>query len=145
MDAKPYKVPHPFKKLNEKLIDSVVKDIARGSTHKLAAQVNGITPRIMQIWVKQGDIDVEHEIDSLCARLVRSLAKVKQAEVVDCREKIKESDKGHKGCEWTLEHAYWREFGKDANIKALSDEIAELREETKGLRQDGNTEDSETE
>ncbi len=144
MEAKPYKVPHPFRKLNKKLIDAIVKDIKRGSTHKLASQVNGITPRIMQIWVKQGDIDVEHDEDSLCAYLVRSLSVVKQDEVIHCRERISESDKGHKGAEWTLEHAYWREYGKDANIKELADEIAELREQTKGIVKDGDIENSET-
>jgi len=142
MDVKPYKVPHPFRKLNKELIDVIVKDIARGSTRKLAALSNGITPRIFDIWSRQGEVDVEHEVDSLCAYLVLSLSKVRQFEVVDCRKKIKESDKGHKGCEWTLEHAYWRDFGKDANAKELSDDMESLREELKGVRKDGEQMDS---
>jgi len=51
---------------------------------------------------------------------VESLAKVKKREVIVCRQLIVESEKGHKGAEWTLEHAYWRDFGKDANIKELA-------------------------
>lgn len=129
MEAKPYKVPHPFRKLNKKLIDAIVKDIDKGSTHKLASLSNGITPRIFDIWRKQGEIDVEHEIDSLPAYLVLSLSKVKQKEIVWCRDKIKNSDKGHKGAEWTLEHAYWRDYGANAPTLELAEQMDEMREE----------------
>ena len=127
MEVKPYKVPHPFRKLNKKLIDSVVKDIKRGSTHRLASQANGITPRILEIWRKQGEVDIEHEQDSLPAYLVRALSTVKQEEVIWCRENIKKADKGHKGAEWTLEHAYQRDFSSNVALQEISDEFEELK------------------
>lgn len=131
MEAKPYKIPHPFRKLNKELIDRIVQDIGEGSTHKLAAASNGITHRIFDIWRKQGDIDIEHEVDSLCAYLVLSLSKTKQLEVKNCRSAIISSDKGHKGAEWTLEHAYWRDFGNNAALAEI-DERIEALESAKG-------------
>ena len=144
MEAKPYKIPHPFRKLNKKLIDTIVRDMERGSTRRLASLSNGITPRIFDMWRKQGEIDIEHDVDSLCSYLVLSLSKVKQKEVIHCRENIIESDKGHKGCEWTLEHAYWRDFGKDANIKELANDLEKFKEEFKGAKKDGGEMDSES-
>ncbi len=139
MEAKPYKIPHPYRKLTKKLIDALVKDIYNGCTHVLAAESNGITESIFYVWRAQGKIDIEHQEDSLCAYLVESLAKVKKREVIVCRQLIVESEKGHKGAEWTLEHAYWRDFGKDANIKELADDIAHLRDSMKGVTKDGDT------
>lgn len=126
MEVKPYKIPHPFRKLNKDLIDNIVKDIEHGSTHKLASQVNGITPRIFDIWRKQGEVDIEHEVDSLCAYLVLSLSKIKQKEVIWCRKIIKESDKSHKGAEWTLEHAYWRDFSGYAPAIEMDERLTQL-------------------
>lgn len=123
MEVKPYKIPHPFRKLTKELIDTIVNDIKAGSTHRYASEANGITDRILYIWIKQGKIDVEVQNDSLCAYLVRSLASVKQEEIKWCREVIKADDRGHKGAEWTLEHAYWRDFGKCEQIKVLADQI----------------------
>lgn len=129
MEAKPYKIPHPFRKLNKDLIDLLVKDIEDGSTHRLAAQSNGITPRIFDMWRKQGEIDIEHEVSSLCAYLVLSLAKVKKKEVISCRKQIKKGDKGHKGAEWTLEHAYWRDFGPNAALKEFDARLKQMEED----------------
>lgn len=129
MEAKPYKIPHPFRKLNKKLIDTIVKDIAEGSTHKFASLANGITPRIFDVWKKQGEIDIEHEEQSLCAYLVLSLYKVKQKEIKECRSAIKESARGHVGAQWTLEHAYWREYGNNAAVMELAAEIEQFKAE----------------
>ncbi len=131
MEAKPYKIPHPFRKLNKELIDRIVADIANGSTHKLASLSNGITPRIFDMWRKQGEVDLDHDVDSLCVYLVLSLSKVKQEEVSWSRNVIKESEKGHKGAEWTLEHAYWRDFGNNAALAEI-DERIEALEQAKG-------------
>lgn len=129
MDVKPYKIPFPFKKLNKDLIDKIVNDIKQGSTRNLASLANGITPRIFDIWRKQGECDIEHQVDSLCAYLVLSLSSVKQEEVKWARQIIKETDKGHKGAEWTLEHAYWREFGPTAPLKEMEERLDQMERE----------------
>lgn len=143
MEAKPYKIPHPFRKLNTNLIDCVVNDIGEGSTHKLAALCNGITPRILEIWQKQGQIDIEHEQDSLCAYLVRSLAKVKKKEVVECRKVIRENEKGHKGAEWTLEHAYWRDYGSNAPAIEVAEKVEKIEMDFYGEKSNVETDSQE--
>jgi len=129
MEAKAYKIPFPFHKLSKLLIDIIVKDIDEGSTYKLASCANGITPRILYIWITQGMVDIETKQDTLCAYLVHSLHKVKQKEVKWCRNAIRKSQKGHKGAEWTLEHAFLRDFTSNAVIREMSKEISELQAE----------------
>ncbi len=137
MEAKPYKIPHPFRKLTKELVDTLVKDISEGCTHRLAAESNGITARIAEIWRKQGEIDEEHGNDTLCSYLVRSLAEVKKKEVKWCRKAIKSSDKGHKGAEWTLEHAYQRDYSSNAPLRDFAEEIDELKTNlAQGIRYD---------
>ena len=127
MDAKPYKIPHPFRKLKKELIDAIVKDIEQGSPHIYAAEANGITESIFNVWRKQGKIDIDHEnYDSLPAYLVVSLARIKKKEIMECRQMIRANDKGHKGAEWTLEHAYWRHFGPNAAIIEFNKRLEEL-------------------
>jgi hypothetical protein len=146
MDIKPYKIPSPFKKLSKDLIHKLVKDIEDGSTHIYAAQSNGITVRIFDIWVAQGKIDLEFDNeDSLPAYLVLSLSKIKQNEIKWCREVIKSSDKGHKGAEWTLEHAYWRHYGSSAPLLEISEEIEKFKDQylKEGVKENGNINSSE--
>lgn len=128
MEAKPYKIHHPFKKLSQKLIDKIVKDIEEGSTVRFSTRANGITEGIFYVWIDQGIIDLETEKEnSLPAILVESLAKVHQKEVKWCRKAILKEKSGHKGAEWTLEHAYRKDFGPEAALKELVDDIEEFK------------------
>lgn len=127
MEAKPYKIPHPWRKLSKELLDKIIKDIEEGSTHKYAAQSNGISETLFNMWRRQGDIDLNFNEDSLPAYLVVSLAKIKQKEVKWCRKVIKANKKGHKGAEWTLECAYWKDFGRHAEVKELAQEFDDLK------------------
>lgn len=128
MEPKPYKIPHPYRKLSKELIDILVQDIAEGSTQRLAAESNGISEAIFYIWLQQGRVDINVQEDSLCAYMVGSLAKVKKAEVKSCRADIRASEKGHKGAEWTLEHAYWRDFSTNAANVDFNERLEKLEE-----------------
>jgi hypothetical protein len=131
MDVKPYKIPHPFRKQTKKLIDKIVKDIAEGSTCKYAAQSNMVSETIFHVWRRQGEVDISMEVDSLSAYLVSSLAKIKQCEIKHCRSLILHTDKSHRGAEWTLEHAYWREFGSSAPLMQLTADIEAFKAQFK--------------
>lgn len=145
MEAKPYKIPHPFRKLNKKLIDKVVKKIGEGSTKKLACLSNGITTRIFDMWRNQGEVDLEHEVDSLCAYLVLTLSEVQQEEVIGCRKLIIHSPKGHAGAQWTLEHAYQKDFSANAGIRELAEDIEEFKSSFKrGAKEDDEVNSKET-
>lgn len=137
MDARPNKRPKAYPKVNQPMIDAILKDISLGSPKKHAAHANGISISHFHNLIAQGVVDIEWGIsDSLPAKMVVSLAKIEQIEIQGCRKIIRQMEDGHKGAQWTLEHAYWRYFGKDANAKELADEIERIREEIKGAKND---------
>jgi hypothetical protein len=137
--VKPNKRPKAFTKVSQKVIDNILKDISEGSTRKHASEANGITSRHFHYLVAQGLVDLEWgKTDSMFARMVRSLRAIEQEEIKWCRNAAKNSEDGHRGAQWTLEHAYWRYFGKDANAKELAEEIDRLREEMRqGVKKHG--------
>lgn len=126
-NKKKYK-PNKYPVVTQEVIDNILKDLEEGSTNKRAARANGVSESHFYNLIAQGIVDIEFGMpDTMQARMVVSLSKLEQNEIKWCRKSIKESDKGHRGAEWTLEHAYWRDFSPNANVKELADDIEQLR------------------
>ena len=112
--------------ISQEVIDLILADIKRGAPNKHAAEANGISEVLFYYWIKQGVLDLTYGVDSIHARLVKSLRKIEQEEIIECRSAIKETDKGHKGAEWTLEHVYWRQFSSNAPAIDLNERMERL-------------------
>jgi len=131
MDVKPYKNPYPFKKLSKNLVKSIVKDINEGSPYKLAARANKVTERMVYYWIAQGIVDVEHEIDSLCALLVHDLAQGEMKDIKELRKMVLVDKKGHAGAQWTLERVYWMYYGQNAMAIQIDQKLDNLNFDNK--------------
>ena len=132
MEAKPNKRPQSYPKVNQEKLDKILAAIKKGGTRKHSAEANGISQSHFHNLIAQGIIDIEYGLnDTMHARLVVSLRNIELAEIQECRTKIRKGKGSHRGAEWTLEHAYWRSFGKDANAKELAEELDRLREDIK--------------
>jgi hypothetical protein len=128
MQIKPDKRPYASTKVNKRVIDAILSEIEKGGTRRHSSESNGITDRHFQYLLQQGKCDLEHSNnDTLCAYLVLRLRKIELTEIQECRKAIKELKKGHKGAQWTLEHVYWQDFGSNAEVKELADEIEKLK------------------
>ena len=134
MEAKDNKRVQKFPVVTQEKLDAILKDIAEYSPKKHAAESNGISERQFYYLLAQGIVDLEvGKIDTIHARLVQSLRAIEKKEIKLCRERVSKSEDGHKGAQWTLEHAYWRYFGKDANAKELAEQMDRIREDMKGV------------
>lgn len=121
---------HPPRTFTDDVIKLILKDIKAGSPKRHAAEANGIAESTFHTAIKQGITDIVHgDPESRWARLVVSLRAIEQEEIQYCRQAIKGSDKGHKGAEWTLEHAYWRDFCADAKLIELANEVENMKRE----------------
>lgn len=114
------------KLISQEVIDLILADIKRGSPNKYAAEANGVSEVLFYYWIKQGLLDLTYGLDTIHSRLVKSLRGIEQEEIVECRSAIKESDKGHRGAEWTLEHVYWRQFSSNAPAIDLNERMERL-------------------
>lgn len=110
MDIKPFKRAYKNKKINKQMLDAILHDIRSYSTNKHAAQANGMGEVTFYEIVLQGALDLDYGEDSMEAYFTQSLSRIKQDEIKMHRRAIIVSDKGHRGAEWSLEHAYQREF-----------------------------------
>lgn len=120
----------PNSTFTEERIKAILKDIEEGAPKKHAAEANGVWEGHFYQAIQQGVTDIKHgENDTIWARMVKSLREIEFKEMKWCRQKIRENEKGHKGAEWTLEHAYWREFCGDAKILQLAKEVDEMKRE----------------
>lgn len=144
--AKPYKRPQSYPKVTQEKLDKILEDLRLGSTNYHAALANGISPAHFYNLIAQGIVDLEFsKPDTMQARLVVSLKAIEQEEVQGCRRDIRNDEKGHRGAEWTLEHAYWRHFSKDSNVKELAEDIERMRAEMKEGKPHGDIEGHEAE
>lgn len=132
MEIKPDKRPYACTMVTKENLDRIIQDIREGSTNKHAAESNFITEKHFYNLINQGLCDIQHGVyDSLHAYLVQSLREIEKDEIKSCRKDIRKSKKGHKGAEWTLEHAYWRSFCGDAKLMELAEDIDRAKGEAK--------------
>ncbi len=135
MIIKPNKTPYNFKYPNvtQEKIDRILADIKRGSPRKYAAEANQMSEAHFYNLVNQGICDINHgNFDTIHARMVGSLRKIEQEFIISAQDDIRGDKSSHKGAEWMLEHAYWRTFSKDGNLKELAEEM----EREKGVQSD---------
>lgn len=126
-----------YKIISKEVIDAILHDIAQGSPNKHACESHGISEALFYAWIQQGQLELRYQnIETLHTYLVESLRKIEKKEIIDCRNAIKSSDKGHKGAEWTLEHAYWRYFGSNAADIEVNERLERL-EAQHGERENG--------
>lgn len=137
MEAKQGKQPYPLRKVTQEKLDNILACIQVGIPIKYAAESNGITKTHFYNLINQGLSDLDHGIeDTFYAELVVSLRKLEKKDIGDRIKDIINNEKGHRGAEWYLEHRFWREFGNNAQVKELADEIAELKLEIQGAKKE---------
>lgn len=132
MDIKPDKRPYKFRIASKEKLDLILKDISNGCTNRHAALSNGISERHFYEMIKQGVCDLESGYESLYSYLAQSLAEIEKKEISLCRKQILNDEKGHKGAEWTLEHAYWRYFGSNAANIEMNERLEKLESKRNG-------------
>lgn len=121
-------------KISQERIDKIVQDISEGAPQKHAAEANGIAYATLYYWIKQGEFDLFHDVDSREANLVKSLRAIEMKKIKEFTQNISEEKKGHQGCQWLLERNFWKYFSAHAPVAQLAhqmelDQIADAEKE----------------
>jgi len=121
--------------VTQEKIDAVLEEIKKRGHRKQASWTHGISERHFKSMVEMGEFDLENDNpDTMCAKMVQKLNNIELSDIQDCMHKIYSSRKGHKGCQWTLEKMYPRQFGNDSLLRELSEKFADLEKTIKGER-----------
>lgn len=113
--------------ITEQQLELCLADLRLGVPIKYATESNGINEGHFHSMIRQGMMDWTEKKDTLNARLAKSLRVIQKDFVMRHMTKILESEKGHKGAEWTLERLYWRVFSKSAEVLDLQQQIDDLK------------------
>lgn len=129
---------YPFRKATPEKLNAIISSIGNGLPVKYAAGAEGLTKTQFYNLINRGEWDLENgNEDSMCAQLVVTMRKMEKKRIEKCLSDIISDSKSHKGAEWFLERRYWRQFGSNAQVKELSEEIEALRKQLNGAKHHG--------
>lgn len=114
-------------KLDEDRARLILDAISKHVPYRVAANANGISERTLYYWLKRGTEDMDSGIDTEFSKFLQSLRKIEAQRIIECLDKIKVSATGHRGCQWLLEHVFWKYFSSNAAILELSEQLEELK------------------
>ena len=105
-------------------VAKILDKIKRGCTMQHACESEGISHVTAYYWTCQGELELRHGIeDTFEAKFVKALREIQAAEIMECRQLIRENEKGHTGAQWTLERAYWKQFSNNAPAMELAEDM----------------------
>ena len=116
-------------KFDKKRTQAILDAISNHAPYRIAAQANGISERTFYYWLKHGEHDMDNEIDSEYTRFLQSLRRLEAEKITECVNKIKSSSTGHRGCQWFLEHVFWKYFSASAPVIDLAEQMHQLKDD----------------
>jgi hypothetical protein len=106
--------------------ESILISISKRLPYKLAAYSNGVTERILYIWLNQGIDDIESGIESDFSQFFHDLKEIECNRVVEHLGNIAERPERWQADAWLLERR-WREFfSADSFEQEVRDRLEKL-------------------
>lgn len=115
-----------IEKFTPENVAAILLRISRGVPYKIACGTRKVSESCWYKWVWKGEKDIDEGIDSEHAELVQSLREIEAGTIEENLVKIKETDKGHRGCEWELERRFWKYFSSHAQNIELNERVENL-------------------
>lgn len=106
--------------------EAILQDLRDEVPYLHAAESNGVGYRTLLDWIEKGKIDIQNgENDSKYAQFTRAVREIEKNRIKHHISNIKREERSHKGSEWILERAFWKQFGKTAEIE-LNERVEKL-------------------
>lgn len=106
--------------------EAILQDLRDEIPYKFACESNGVSYRAFQMWINAGEKDVdEGRLDTKYALFLRAVRQIEKERIKRHTRNIGSDERSHKGSEWLLERAFWRQFGKTAEIE-LNERVEKL-------------------
>lgn len=125
----------PLSKFTPERVDAIIADIGDFVPYKIAAESNGIAEVTFYDWIKNGVRDFLDGKESEYTRLVKSLRNIEKNRIKQLSRNIHESEKGHKGAEWILEHSFWRYFSANAAVVEFNRRLDAMEQNNAGKKE----------
>ncbi len=104
----------------------ILDAISKGAPYKICVEMCGVSDSTFYNWLDIGLKDINDQVDSDHSRFLESLREIEFNRITSHLSAIRESDKGHKGCEWELERSFWKYFSSHAQNIEMNDRLEAL-------------------
>jgi hypothetical protein len=106
--------------------EAILQDLRDEVPYLHAAESNGVGYKTFLNWLDNGKKDIEEgKNDSYYARFLQAVRKIEKDRIKRHTRNIGSDERSHKGSEWILERAFWKQFGKTAEIE-LNERVERL-------------------
>lgn len=134
-------------KFDQPTTEAILQDLRDEVPYQYAAESNGVTYHGLLRWINKGISDIEEGNESShYAQFIKAIRQIEKDRIKRHVKNINSDQKGHKGSEWILERAFWRQFSSKAVEIDLNERISKLEnkkseeknEDQKEATKDGN-------
>jgi hypothetical protein len=106
--------------------EAILQDLRDEVPYKYAAESNGVAMSTLQLWLDNGMKDIkEGKTESHYAQFLLAVRKIEKERIKRHQRNIASEERSHKGSEWILERAFWKQFGKASEID-LNERVEKL-------------------
>lgn len=129
-------------KFDQTTIEAILQDLRDEIPYLHACESNGIAYPTFLLWIDNGIKDTKDGLDTKYSQLLRAVRKIEKNRMKGHISKIKKEKKGHKGSEWIMERAFWKQFGSKSAEIELNERLEKL--EQQGLNNNDEKENENT-
>lgn len=98
--------------------EAILQDLRDEVPYQFACESNGVSYRAFQMWIENGRRDIdEGKLDTKYAHFLRAVKQIEKERIKRHLKNVSSEERSHKGSEWILERAFWKHFGKTAEIE----------------------------
>lgn len=108
--------------------EAILQDLRDEVPYMHAAESNGIGYKTFLNWLENGKKDIDSgKNDSYYAQFLQAVRQIEKERIKRHTRNIASDERSHKGSEWILERAFWKQFGKTAEIE-LNERVEKLEQ-----------------
>ena len=113
-------------KFDQPTTEAILQDLRDEVPYQYAAESNGVAFRTFTKWVEYGIRDLEEGKESNFAQFVLAVRQIEKERIKRHVKNIRSEQKSHRGSEWILERAFWKQFSSKAVEIDLNERISKL-------------------
>lgn len=105
--------------------EAILQDLRDEIPYMHAAESNGVGYTTFLNWLELGKRDINLGLDTKYTQFLKAVRQIEKERIRRHTRNIGSDERSHKGSEWILERAFWKQFGKASEID-LNERVEKL-------------------
>ena len=117
-------------KFTAEIRKAIIADIADAIPYEYAAEANGVSQRILYVWLDQGRKDQDEGIESDFSVFLQDIKRAERERIRKHKENIDNGSDTWTCDAWMLERRWWKHYSKSAPILDFEQRLKKMEEGT---------------